>query len=120
MSGVPMPFDESPFADLTWLEPWQPMAADARQPAESALRRELVSGHPLFGRTAHAIARRLDCDDVLFALEASGELAVVHLTHGRNRTAESPPVMLFENVSEFVEGCMQPDHAEYTDSDDQD
>ena len=114
-----MPFDDSPFADLTWLEPWQPMAAAARGPAESALRRELVAGHALFGRTAHAIARRSDCDDVLFALEAPQELAVVHMAHARNRTPESPHVMLFESLIEFAEGCMQPDHAEYTESDDE-
>lgn len=115
-----MPFDDSPFADLTWLEPWQPMAAEARNSADSALRRELVAGHPLFGRAAHAVARRIDCDDVLFALEGPAGLAVVNLTHARNRTPESPHVMLFDSVNEFVEGCMQPDHAEYTDSDDQD
>jgi hypothetical protein len=111
-------FDDSPFAALTWLEPWQPMAAPARSAAEAALRRELGAGHALFGRPAHAIAKRSDSDDVLFALEAPGELAVVHLTRARNRAPDSPHAMLFASVAEFVEGCMQPDHAEYTEADD--
>ena len=48
---------------------------------EAELKKELGIGHPLFGRTVRAIARRADNDDVLF--EVSGCLrpfAVVHLT----------------------------------------
>jgi hypothetical protein len=48
---------------------------------ERELRRELAAGHPLFGLPARALARRRDCDGVLFAVEdGSGRVAVVHLT----------------------------------------
>jgi hypothetical protein len=115
-----MSIAEDIFTALTWLEPWQPLAAAARGPFEHALQRELTAGHALFGRSARAIAKRIDTDDVLFALEDPEQLAVVHLTHARNRTPEWPHSMVFESVQDFVEGCMQPDHAEHTESDEDD
>jgi hypothetical protein len=108
---------EDIFAELTWLEPWQPLTAAARGPLEQALQCELASGHALFGRAARAIAKRIDSPEVLFALQAPEQLAVVHLRHARKGSPESPHALYFESVQDFVEGCMQPDHAEYTDSD---
>lgn len=35
---------------------------------ERELNRELSPGHPLFGLPVETLARRHDCDDVLFAL----------------------------------------------------
>lgn len=51
------------------------------------LSRELAPGHPLYGLPVKTLARRQDCDDVLFAIEdGSGRVAVVHLTW-----TQSPP-----------------------------
>jgi hypothetical protein len=108
---------EDMFARLTWLEPWQPLTAAARGALEQALQRELATGHALFGRPARAIAKRIDSADVLFALEAPAQLAVVHLAHARKRSPESPHALCFDGVQDFVEGCMLPDHAEYSETD---
>ena len=66
-----------------FLEPWwQPDAADlAAIDAELARELEFNLHHPLHGVKCRAIARRTDCDDVLFKLEGhDSRLAVVHLT----------------------------------------
>ena len=45
------------------------------------LLREVGVGHPLHGLPVRTLARRQDCDDVLFAIEDGTErVAVVHLT----------------------------------------
>jgi hypothetical protein len=56
-------------------------------PFEIELARELSKGHPLYGVTLRAVARRGDRDDVLFRTPANG-FVVVHLTW---RRAERPP-----------------------------
>ena len=64
---------------MEWLAPWETVANGAALNAE--LRAEIVKGHPLHGLQAMAVARRIDCDDVLFCVDhPSYSLAVVHLT----------------------------------------
>lgn len=73
--------------DVEWLEPWHPVAENPVQVAgiERELARELAAEHPLFGLPMRALARRQDCDDVLFAVEdGSGRVAVVHLPSARH------------------------------------
>lgn len=100
---------------LEWLEPWAPVEEPQREALERELKRELIASHVLFGRNARAIAR--SDDEVLFALDGPSELAVVHLTYVRETRAEWPQVMVFPSVTEFVEGCMKPDHEELVDDD---
>src|SRR5438552_765492 len=66
-------------ADLAMLDPWD--AVDDGRGLETELVREVVRGHPLFGKTVRAVARRADQDDVLFVGDAI--VAVVHLTWSR-------------------------------------
>lgn len=68
---------------MEWLLPWYSVANNPEQVAsmERELARELAVGHPLFGLPMRTVARRQDCDDVLFAIEdGTGRFAVVHLT----------------------------------------
>jgi hypothetical protein len=54
------------------------------------LQRELSPGHALFGLPVTAIGRRLDQDDVLFAIQdGTDRVARVHLTW--TASSESPP-----------------------------
>jgi hypothetical protein len=53
------------------------------------LLRELGEAHPLHGRSARAVARRDDCDDVAFDVDGSG-LCVVHLTWATANDARWP------------------------------
>jgi hypothetical protein len=104
--------------DIAWLEPWQAVSGERALQLERALARELAPGHVLLGRRVQAIGARSDCDDVLFLVSDPEELAVVHLTHKRQAAAHTPFCMRFESLASFIEGCMQPDHLEYIDSDD--
>ncbi len=58
-------------------DPWERLADG--QDLEHELDREMCKTHPLRSLAPRAVARRTDCDDVLFALN-DGRLAVVHLT----------------------------------------
>jgi hypothetical protein len=97
---------------LEWLPPWEPTDADLGV----ELGREVGPGHPLFERPAVAVARRVDCDDVLFWLPAGpAALAVVHLTWRgkRERSPQWPAARLYASVAEWLEQGMRADHAEY-------
>jgi hypothetical protein len=66
---------------------------------ERELERELTTGHPLFGKAVTAAARRLDCDDVLFGLNGTASVAMVHLTwSGRPEGAAWPWTELFDSL----------------------
>jgi len=58
---------------------WRPVDEEETARLEAELSRELVAGHPLFGRMARAEARRDDCDDVAFLVD-DGVRYIVHLT----------------------------------------
>jgi hypothetical protein len=68
---------------VEWLVPWHSVADDPSQVEgmEQELSRELSAGRSLFGLQMRTLARRQDCDQVLFAVEdGTGRVAVVHLT----------------------------------------
>lgn len=102
---------------MEWLIPWQPVVYDAAQMAGLAeqLSRELAVGHPLYGLPMRTLARRQDCDDVLFAIDdGSGRVAVVHLTWTRN-LPERPPypwAILYPNFTAWVDEGMRADAQE--------
>lgn len=61
--------------------PWKGISPGDAETLGDELARELAPGHPLHGVKTRAVARRIDTDDVLFALEGHAhEFACVHLT----------------------------------------
>ena len=75
---------EQALADALWEAPWVAVADGGALVAE--LKRELTSGHVLRGQAVRAVARRVDDDDVLFAVgDPPSMLAVVHLTWSGRR-----------------------------------
>ena len=109
--------DTPEFEGLEWLEPWTPVPDRDREEMERELTRELRPGHVLFGRNARAIGQREDQDDVVFVVDGPKQFAVVHLTYARETHPDWPHTLVFESLEEFVEGCMLPDHEEFTDED---
>jgi hypothetical protein len=99
-------------AMTTWLEPWMPVSEADGSPLLRELRAELPRNHALYGRDAKAIARRVDNDDVLFAIASPSQLAVVHLTYGSHpeKGPDWPETRLFDTFADFVAQCMQPDY----------
>ena len=103
---------ESTF-EYKWRTPWV-----AVTPGEfgGRLAKEAGPKHVLYHRSALAIGRRLDNDDVLFFLpQGPALLAVVHLTDS-TRTPEPDPrvphTRLFESVREWIDQCLTPDAEE--------
>jgi hypothetical protein len=103
---------------VQWLVPWHSVADNSAQVAriQQELARELSAGHPLFGLPVHALARRQDCDDVLFAVDdGSGRVAVVHLTCTRS-PPEKPPwpiTLVYKSFETWMAERMRPDHEEF-------
>ena len=97
---------------MEWLAPWETVVDGVALDAE--LRAEIVDGHPLDGLSAVAIARRSDCDDVLFCVDhPSYALAVVHLTWRTKPESDPtwPHTLLFRDWAEWIGNCMKPDNA---------
>lgn len=71
-----------PSSDFEWPELWQAITDEAVASSFLAeLLKELGPGHCLFQRAVKAVARREDCDDVLFLTNGRDRpLAEVHLT----------------------------------------
>jgi hypothetical protein len=83
---------------------------------ERELQRELSAGHPLFGLPVKTLARRQDCDDVLFALQdGTGRVAVVHLTwtHSPPERPPWPGTTLFQSLEIWAAEGMRLDAAEF-------
>lgn len=102
-------------AEIEWLEPWQPLegCGDA---LVAELQRELAPDHVLHGVDVAPLARRIDCDEVLFATaDPQHPLAVVHLTWTTKmeRDPRWPWTTLFSGWADWIERCLLPDHREY-------
>jgi hypothetical protein len=98
-----------------FLKPWAPVTRYAAE-LEAELRREVSEGHPLHGYSPSAVARRSDCDDVLFRLDGlEPRYAVVHLTwRGEPEpTNHWPATRLYETMDQWKDLCMVPDHREF-------
>lgn len=102
--------------EYQWLPPWEPLPAESKSGFEAELRNELSAGHPLEGVTVEALARRIDTDDVLFAVAGrETRLAVVHLTWRGSADADPtwPHTEFYSSVEEWVDHRMKADHVEY-------
>ena len=87
-----------------WTNPWQAIQPGCEARLETELKLEFPSGHALQRGAARAVARRMDCDDVLFELSGiTTSYAVVRLTWpGRHARGGVPPkFQLFNSFPEF-------------------
>lgn len=80
------------------------------------LSKELARGHPLYGAKARAIARRSDCDDVLFVVRGDRRrYAVVHLTwSSKPEPAGWPAFELYDSLAQWLQERMLPDREAWT------
>jgi hypothetical protein len=79
-AGAPSPFRR----------PWVLIFGDPSE-LEAEAQREIPPGHVLWERRLVAIARREDCDDVLFAIRGTPEVCLIHLTWSQRREAPGFP-----------------------------
>ena len=93
--------------DVALLEPW---ARVTNAPdLETELGRELVVGHPLYGRPGlRAVAKRTDNEDVLFV--GDNLVAVVSLTWAKDLRPDAPKVEIHPSLEQWVLRRMKADH----------
>jgi hypothetical protein len=105
--------------DIPWKDPWYSIddAPKIQSAMNAQLAREMPVGHALEGYRYHAIARRMDNDDVLFVLDDGPEVAVVHLTWRSSRETSPvwPHTARFSTLEAFIVECLEPDAADYND-----
>lgn len=100
---------------IDFMEPWVKVGQFADNLVKE-LQREVVNGHPLWGKDVRAIAQRTDSDDVLFQLEGDeASFAVVHLTWSGEpeNDTQYPDVRLFTSLDHWMREGMLPDHQEF-------
>ncbi|MEZ4960167.1 MAG: hypothetical protein R2830_10170 [Saprospiraceae bacterium] len=98
-----------------FLIPWEEIDISIAEGLKKELNHEMNRDHKLFGREVKAIAKRKDCDDVLFELMGEGKFAVVHLTWkmSQEKDPEFPWTVLFENWKDVYENCIVIDSLDY-------
>jgi hypothetical protein len=104
---------------LKWRLPWRPLNHPLDLPAlQRQLDRELADGHPLRGKSAEVIGRRVDNDDVLVRCP-DGTLATVHLDWARvphSNPREYPSTFIHESAA-ALQQVINADAADYGDDD---
>jgi hypothetical protein len=103
-------------SNVEWKTPWKPLDSGSEVPAiQRQLEQEITAEHPLHGKQATAIARRIDSDDVLVRL-GDGTYANVHLPWSRPGSERSPgkhpSFFVYGSLDAFV-SAMQKDVDEY-------
>jgi hypothetical protein len=91
--------------EISWKLPWYPIQSQAEIHAvQHQLEMEITENHPLSGKDALVIGRRIDNDDVLVKLNG-GKYARVHLVWGitpAQFSTEYPRTLMFESLDDFL------------------
>ena len=93
-------------------EPWVAIASEQQgRSLEAEVSREIGPHHMLAGKALRALARRGDCDDVLFEAPGLG-LVVVHLAwSGRRKPSDNwPQTEVFSSLEDWKLRRMKEDH----------
>jgi hypothetical protein len=105
--------------ELHLLSPWR--APHSPEGLVRELKREVGSKHPLYAKSAKALAVAKDRDDVLFEItdSVSRRYAVVHLgwTGRFENSGVWPRTELFDSLEQWLD-WMKADHEDYTYGDD--
>ena len=115
MRGGAALFDSALGSGMQVHEPWHSVTnADESKGLEEELRREVRRGHELYGAAVRAVARRLECDDVLFSIEdGSGRVAVVHLTWSPRERPPWPDTDIYADLATWMVERMNRDRDSY-------
>lgn len=91
-------------------EPWLWTEVDFTK----QLRKEISLFHVLFFKRVKSIAKREDCDDVLFELR-NNKYAVVHLTWQQQSHADTrwPVTKIYKSWQDLFGNCILKDKAEF-------
>ena len=102
--------------EIKWRTPWRAIQFEWEIPGvQRRLDYEITSRHPLSGKGALAIGRRIDNDDILVVLN-DGRYANVHLVWGREEPfpVKYPDWFAYGTLQDF-EAAMNEDAQDYSD-----
>lgn len=105
---------QSSNGNVKFLEPWYPIESN-NEMFERELYNEICKDHILYGIKVKAIARRHDCDDVLFLLlNLEPQVAVVHLTYSISKETDPswPRTKIYGDIQKWTIESMMPQHQE--------
>ncbi len=104
---------------IPWRLPWHGLAPEQQATAfQSRLAVEITEVHPLWGKIALVLGRRVDQDEILVKL-TDGRFARIHLVWSDNPraySAEYPWTTIYESLDDFA-ASMEKDAAEYANDD---
>ena len=98
------------------LEPWHAITEDSRgEGFVSELYKEVIKGHPLYGKQVELIARRYDCDEILVKVVNEEIWASVHLTWSikPEQTPTVPYTVVFESWEAVYKRLILVDHQDF-------
>ena len=78
--------------------PWEGIEPQQLNGFETELVREICKGHLLLGKSHVALARRIDCDDVLLEVDGGPAVAVVHLSYAVEADPQWPATEMFTRL----------------------
>ena len=92
--------------ELTWAAPWSPLSTEQEAIGlQRQLDREVTGRHPLCGRVASVVGRRIDNDDIVVTL-LDGSYAKVHLTWSASDAGPSadkyPKWLAYRSLEDFA------------------
>lgn len=94
---------------FSWPEQWREVNPTDSPGLVRQLASEITTGHILFRaypiwNSVCAISRREDCNDVLFSLVGSLQVAEVHLVWGgKSSSPDWPRTVIYQNLSDWRE-----------------
>ena len=103
--------------EISWMLPWRALQFQPEIPhVQKQYEMEIAPPHPLWGKKGQVIGRRVDCDDVVVALN-DGTYAIVHLVWASGPgpgafPAQYPSAVFYKSLGEFV-AAMNEDAEEY-------
>ena len=99
------------YKNFTFEEPWVQIENQSDESFFSKeLRKETCKGHQLHKIKTETIARREDCDDVLFKLlDGTERFAIVHLTYSKESDPQWPDCDIFNTFGDFLQRKYYPD-----------
>jgi hypothetical protein len=101
--------------DHEFLEPWNAISEDNGEGLVAELYKEVIKGHPLYGKQVSLIARRYDCDEILVKVVKEKIWASVHLTWSMKpeQTSTVPFTVVFNSWEAVYKQLILVDHQDF-------
>ena len=87
---------------MEFLEPWFPIDTDEKISINNEFKKEVHPNHILYNKELELIGRRSDCDDILFSIIGTDNVAYVHLTWKYKQESGIYPTTHILSIQDFI------------------